>query len=220
MATSSHTRAFQAYNSQTYKNHPATRNTPITTTAEPLVFGRIPYASIKTTIETISSSSTSPNSVVKPVAMIQKRHSSAASLGHLLSRPKSSQMTALATRRQNLWMSIAKNAQINSAQSSPIPIQQTSLMRKKLLRFLLVFSYLLSISLFAIALATFYGFFWSGYDTTQTATTGSNVIPTFGIVSLTKNSTLIGFDFSLEDVSQKKSIRREKAISSFWFYRM
>jgi len=211
MATSSHSRAFQAYNSQTYKNHPTTKNTPIITTAEPLVFGRIPYASIKTTIETISSS-TPPNSIVKPIPMIQKRHSSTGSLGHLLSRPKSSQMTALATKRQNLWMSIAKNTQVNSAQSTPIAIQQTSLMRKKLLRLLLVFSYLISISLFAIALTTFYGFFWSGYDTTQTATTESNVIPTFGIVSLTKNSTLIDLNFSLEDVSSKKSIRRKNTL--------
>jgi hypothetical protein len=200
MATSSQNRAFQAYNSRDFKNHPAIRQNPISPSKEPLVFGRIPYSSIKTTIEAAPSiqPSPNPNSILKPIPITPKRRGSVTSIGRLLVRRKSLQMTALASQRQSLWMSIAKNAQVNNTQSSPLPFplqqQHTSLLRKKLLRLLLVFSYLLSISLFAIALATFYWFFWSGYSTTQTATQIPNVL-------LTTNSSVIHIDFSIEDVS-------------------
>jgi hypothetical protein len=198
MATSSHNRAFQAYNSHSFKNRPAIKSSPITPIKEPLVFGRIPYSSIKTTVEPVSTTQSSPcpNSILKPVPLTSKRRASITSIGHLLPRRKSLQMTALASQRQSLWMNIAKNAQANNTQQSSFPLreQQTSLLRKKLLRLLLVFSYLLSISLFAIGLATFYGFFWSGYGSTQTATEIPNVL-------LTSNLSMIDIDFSLEDVS-------------------
>jgi hypothetical protein len=198
MATSSHNRAFQAYNSHSFKNHPAVKSSPITPTKEPLVFGRIPYSSLKKPVELASTTQSfpCPNTIVKPVPLIPKRRASITSIGHLLPRRKSLQMTALASQRQSLWMNIAKNAQANNTQSSPFPLrqQQTSLLRKKLLRLLLVFSYLLSISLFAIALATFYGFFWSGYGSTQTPTEIPNVL-------FTSNLSMIDIDFSLDDVS-------------------
>lgn len=199
MATSSHNRAFQAYNSHNFKNLPTVKPNPISTTKEPLVFGRIPYASIKPTNETTSSTplSPNPNSIVKPIPLAPKRRGSVSSIGHLLPRRKSLQMTALASQRQSLWISIAKNAQTNNSQASSFPFrqqQQTSLLRKKLLRLLLVFSYLLSISLFAIALATFYGFFWSGYSPKQTITESSNV-------QLTPNSSILNTDLSFDDVS-------------------
>jgi len=200
MATSSHNRAFQAYNSHNFKNHPAIKPSPISTIKEPLVFGRIRYSSVKTTTQTGSSmpSSPNPNTTVKLNPLAPKRRASMSSIGHILPRRKSLQMTALASQRQSLWMNIAKNAQTDNTQpsSSPFPFlqQRTSLIRKKLLRLLLVFSYLLSISLFAIALATFYGFFWSGYTTTQTVTEIPNVL-------LTSNSSFIDLKFSLEDVS-------------------
>ncbi len=203
MAASSHNRAFQAYNSHHFPNRPALKTSSAVTTKESLVFGRIPYSSIKTTIETASSTPTSPspNSVVKPTPLTPKRRASINSIGHFLPRRKSLQMTALASQRQSLWMNIAKNAQTTATtQSSPLPSrqQQTSLLRRKLLRLLLVFSYLLSISLFAIALATFYGFFWSGYSTTQTVTDVPAVLST-------PNTSIIDIDFSLEEVSSNKS---------------
>lgn len=211
MATSSNNRAFQAYNSHNFKNHPSIKSNPISTVKEPLVFGRIPYSSIKPTIETSTStpSSPNPNNVVKPIPLTPKRRSSVTSLGNILPRRKSLQMTALASQRQSLWMSIAKNAaQTNTTnQTSSFPLRsqpQSSLLRKKFLRLLLVFSYLLSISLFAIALATFYGFFWSGYSTTQTPTEISNVL-------LTTNTSIRNIDLSVEEVSLiTKKVRRAK----------
>jgi hypothetical protein len=193
MATPSHNRAFQIYNSQNFQNRPAVKKSTILTDGEPSVFGRIPYSSIKTTVGTASSltSTPSPNSIVKPIPIVGKRCSSISSLGHLLPCRKSLQMTALASQRQSLWISIAKNAQANNTQTTPLPSlqqQQTSLTRKKLLRLLLVFSYLLSISLFAIALATFYGFFWSGYSTVQMSYDEATVSST---LALTLNSTVI-----------------------------
>jgi hypothetical protein len=149
-------------------------------------------------------------SIIKAAAaapLSPKRRVSTASVGQLLPNRRSLQMTALATKRQNLWMNIAKNAQGNNIQSSSIPMrqqtQQSNLLRKKLLRLLLVFSYLLSISLFAIALATFYGFFWSGYSTSQTATPMSPMeITIVSSASLTKNSTLFDIGFPLDETSR------------------
>jgi hypothetical protein len=195
MATSSHNRAFQAYNSRHFQNHPTIKTSPILNTKEPLVFGRIPYSAMKTATETVLSTPNS-NNILKPIPLIPKRRASINSIGHLLPRRKSLQMTALASQRQSLWMNIAKNAQANSPQLSPFPLreQQTNLLRKKFLRLLLVVSYLLSISLFAIALATFYGFFWAGYSKTETVTEIPNVF-------LTSNSSIINIDFAIEDVS-------------------
>jgi hypothetical protein len=200
MAHSSHNRAFQAYNSHHFKNNPTPiKANPILPTKEPLVFGRIPYSSIKPTIGTASSTPSSPrsNSIHKPIALIPKRRASISHMGHFLPRRKSLQITALASQRQSLWMNIAKNAQTTNTQPSPFLLgqQQTNLVRKKFLRLLLVFSYLLSISLFGVALATFYGFFWSGYGTKEINTDIPNIF-------LTLNSSIIGTDISLEDVSE------------------
>jgi hypothetical protein len=196
MATSSQNRAFQAYNSHSFKNRPAIKKPQIATIGEPLVFGRVPYSSIKPTIETISAPPASPgvNKIVKPIPVPPKRRSSTASIGNLLPPRKSLQMTALASQRQTLWISIAKNAQANTQSSSlPLRQEQPNLLRKKILRLLLVFSYLLSISLFAIALATFYGFFWSGSSITQTLNIGTTISST--------NATFISIDSSFENVS-------------------
>ena len=196
MATPSQNRAFQAYNSHHFKNNPAIKTSPTTTGKEPLIFGRIPYSSIKTTVDAISSTPSSPNptSIIKSIPLIPKRRASTSSLSHFLPRRKSLQITALASQRQGLWMNIAKNAQANSTSPSPFPLrQQTNLLRKKLLRLLLVFSYLLSISLFGVALATFYGFFWSGYGPTASVTEIPNL--------LTPSNSSIVIDLPHEDVS-------------------
>ena len=198
MATPSKNRAFQAYNSHQFPNNPPAKTSPILTMKEPLIFGRIPYSTIRTTVDTTSSTPPSPNltGVVKPIALTPKRRASVSSIGHFLPRRKSLQITALASQRQSLWMNIAKNAQANTTQLSPFPLrqQQPNLLRKKLLRLLLVFSYLLSISLFGVALATFYGFFWSGYSPAKIGTE----IPTLLVPT---NSTIIDVDFAVKDVS-------------------
>lgn len=116
-----------------------------------------------------------------PTSPSAKRHSSTISLGTIFPRRKSLQTTAIATRRQSLWMNIAKNAPATHdtpAAMLPLGRAQSSLIRKKILRLLLVFSYLLSISLLAIALATFYGFFWSGYSTPHSTTTPDTRVTT------------------------------------------
>lgn len=207
MATPTRNRAFQAYNNYTFNNHPSLKKTPITTTAgEPLVFGHIPYSSIKTTVDKNPPTPPSPspsNNLIKYAPVASKRRASTTSLSYFLPRRKSLQMTALASQRQSLWMSIAKNSQINDTPVTPLPVQQqTNLMRKKILRLLLVVSYLLSISLFAIALATFYGFFWTGYNSTQTPAHGSNVGSTISsIIPFKSNSTLLDIGLSLDDAS-------------------
>ena len=199
MANSSHNRAFHAYNSDNYENRPPIKqSSPVPSSAEPLIFARIPSTLTKIKSDSISSvkHSATPRSISmhKPIPSIQKRRLSTASLGPLLPSRKGLPMTALATKRQNLWMSIAKNAPANNTEtpltSIAQPTQHQSLLRKKILRLLLVFSYLVSISLFAIALATFYGFFWSGYSTssTEAIATSTSIIYT----DITKsNSTLI-----------------------------
>jgi len=156
-----------------------------------------------------TSSSTSP-----PIGILKtpsKRRSSTISLSNLFAQRKSLQTTALATRRQSLWMDISKNPMANeltttttttvaaatAAAALPpsycLENDYTRLIRKKILRFLLVFSYLISISLLAIALATFYGFFWSGYSPTST-TSNPKILdfkPTVrSLLSLTTNSSL------------------------------
>lgn len=205
MATPSKNRAFQAYNSHQFPNNSPIKTSPIATFKEPLIFGRIPYSTIRTTVDTTSSTPPSPNltTLVKPTALTPKRRASVSSIGHFLPRRKSLQTTALASQRQSLWMNIAKNAQTNNTQLSPFPLRQhqPNLLRKKLLRLLLVFSYLLSISLFGVALATFYGFFWSGYSPSKT---GADV-PTLHIPT---NSSIIGMNLVVDDVSftQKKNM--------------
>ncbi|CAF0776238.1 unnamed protein product [Rotaria sp. Silwood1] len=203
METSRHNRAFLAYNNHNFKNHPSIKQTPIPTTGESSVFDHISYSSIKTNTEKVSSQPPSPNpkNIIKPIAVPAKRPSSITSIVHLLPRRKSLQITALASQRQSLWMNIAKNAQTDNThvQQYPLRQQQTNLMRKKLLRLVLVFSYLLSISLFAIALATFYGVFWTGYSTTQTTTTTH-----MSTVLLKSNSSFIDIGSSLKDVSLNK----------------
>ena len=145
------------------KNSPAANE-------ELLLFGRIPYAAIRPQSPNLKLSA-SPSVIKKrTVSITTKRRASSVSLNHLLSRRKSLQTTALAVRRQSLWMNLSKNAPVVENQT-PLPSCQqdpSNLTRKKLLRLCLVFSYLFSISLFAIALATFYGFFWSGSHPTTT----------------------------------------------------
>lgn len=198
MATPSKNRAFQAYNSHQFPNNSPNKTSPITSFKEPLIFGRIPYSTIRTTVDTTSSTPPSPNlnSLVKPVPLTPKRRASVSSIGHFLPRRKSLQTTALASQRQSLWMNIAKNAQTSNTQLSPFPLrqQQPNLLRKKLLRLLLVFSYLLSISLFGVALATFYGFFWSGYSPAKIGTE----IP---ILLFPTNSSIIDITLAVDDVS-------------------
>ena len=198
MATPSKNRAFQAYNSHQFPNKSPIKTSPIASCKEPLIFGRIPYSTIRTTVDTTSSTPPSPNlnNVVKPVPLTPKRRASVSSIGHFLPRRKSLQTTALASQRQSLWMNIAKNAQTNNTQLSPFPIRQKqpNLLRKKLLRLLLVFSYLLSISLFGVALATFYGFFWAGYSPTKIGTE----IPT---LLFPTNSSIIDITLTVDDVS-------------------
>jgi len=206
MTTSSQSRGFQAYSSY----NPKTCSTsikkviPLTPIDESVFFGRIPYSSIRKKTGTIPSLPSPPGGIVKPTSMAQKRRSSTISLTNMLPRRKSLQTTALATRRQSLWMSIAKNGpSTNDVQTPVLPlrIEHTSLMRKKFLRLLLVFSYLLSISLFAIALATFYGFFWSGYSTTETTTILDVRETVQSLVSLTLNSTFVDSDAEIEQVT-------------------
>ncbi|CAF0739690.1 unnamed protein product [Rotaria sordida] len=205
METSRYNRAFLAYNNHNFKNRPSLKKISKATTEESPVLDHIPYSSIKTTIEKVSSPPPSPSlsNIVTPIPIPANRPSSITSLVHLLPRRKSLQTTALASKRQSLWMSIAKNSPTNNTNLPQFPLRQpTNLMRKKFLRLLLVFSYLLSISLFAIALATFYGFFWSGYSTTQTTNYVSNVESTVSsIVPLKSNSTFIDIDLSFTDAS-------------------
>lgn len=223
--------AFQNYNSQHYQNRPASKKpSPLSLPSEPLVFGRIPYSSIKRTDETspripppptspiflsMSPRSPSKDSGNGTTPWTSKRRLSTASLGNLLPSRKGSPMTALAAKRQNLWMSIAKNPEAQNSELTSIPLQREteppSLLRKKILRLLLVFSYLLSISLFAIALATFYGFFWSGYDT-NVAQTSTTIF-----VSSTANSTVIDIGDSLDTVSVLSSLHMRLTTFSLFF---
>lgn len=197
-------RSFQAYNSINSKPPICSmkKTVPIASVDESLAFGRIPYSSIRTKTGTVPSS---PVGIIKPTSMTSKRRSSTISLSNLLPRRKSLQTTALATRRQSLWMNIARNAPPTNddTQSSILPLRQehTNLMRKKILRLLLVFSYLLSISLLAIALATFYGFFWSGYGTPQQTNVFDVKTTVRSLVSLTSNSTFVDSKSEIEQVT-------------------
>ncbi|CAF2725242.1 unnamed protein product [Rotaria sp. Silwood2] len=209
MDNSSQSRGFQAYNSSNSKTcPPSTRLKSIKSIDESLVFGRIPYSSIRTSSGTVPSLPPSPDGIIKPTPMSPKRRSSTVLLSNLLPRRKSLQTTAIATRRQSLWMSIAKNdSSANDFQLSLLPLRQehNSLMRKKLLRLLLVFSYLISISLLAIALATFYGFFWTGYSTSKTTTISDLTATVRSLVSLTSNSTFVDYETEIEDSLLMKS---------------
>ncbi|CAF3712827.1 unnamed protein product [Rotaria sp. Silwood1] len=202
MANLSQSRGFQVYNNNNSKTHPpSARLKSIKSIDEPVVFGRIPYSSIRKSPGTVP---TSPDGIIKASRMSPKRRSSTVLLSNLLPRRKSLQTTAIATRRQSLWMSIAKtDSSTNDFQPSLLPLRQqhTSLLRKKILRLLLVFSYLISISLLAIALATFYGFFWSGYSTSKTATISDLPATVRSLVSLTSNSTYVDYETEIEDVS-------------------
>ncbi|CAF3093313.1 unnamed protein product [Rotaria socialis] len=198
MANPLQLRTSQEYNSTNSK----IRLPPITLKLndESSGFVRIPYSSMGTSQGTIQSLSSSFDGKMKTTSMSAKRRSSAIILNSLLSRRKSLQTTALATRRQSLWMSIAKNVSLsNDFQISPLPLPQgDNLIRKKVLRLLLVFSYLISISLLAIALATFYGFFWSGYSQSQTITITATVE---SLISLISNSTFVNYEAEIEDVT-------------------
>lgn len=107
----------------------------------------------------------------------EKRKRSSIHLIQLFPRRKSLQTTAIAIRRQSLWMNLAKTPSTNPEDlypnaNSSFPLDETNdFIRKKILRFLLVFSYLISISLLAIALATFYGFFYSTTDLNSISST-------------------------------------------------
>lgn len=118
----------------------------------------------------------------------KERRRSSLRLIYLLSRRKSLQTTTMAIRRQSLWMNLSMNHQSFHHFQSTIPIKNQSLsssssslssinlLRKKIFRLFLVFSYLISISLLAIGLATFYGLFWSGYTQTSLSITNSSFI--------------------------------------------
>lgn len=194
-------RSFQPYN-----NYPTPlslsikKPTTLIPIDESLAFSRIPYSSIRISTETVPSP---PDGILTSIPMVPKRRSSTLSLSNIFPRRKSLQTTALATRRQSLWMNIAKNAPVtNDVQSSILPLRQeySSLMRKKFLRLLLVISYLLSISLFAIALATFYGFFWAGYSTTEETNALHVKASARSLISLTSNSTFVDRQSEIEDV--------------------
>jgi len=201
MATSTQSRTFQAFNNRNYQARLSSiKKSPRTSNDEPVVFGRIPYSVIRTSVEAAPSTPGSPR---KSTSEAKKRSSSTISLGNLLPRRKSLQTTALAARRQSLWMNIAKNAPpTNDVRPSILLLRQehSSLMRKKFLRILLVFSYLLSISLLAIALTTFYGFFWSGYTTPQTTSVSDVKVTVRSLISLTSNSTFVDHGSKIEDV--------------------
>ena len=182
--------AFQLY----HKPRPILKTTPTLSIDESCVYDRIPCSSVRIN---------SPSTILKSMSIPSKRRSSAMSLTGLFPRRKSLQTTALTTRRQSLWMSIAKNPSISDdVQTAILPLQPepSSLIRKKILRILLVISYLISISLFAIALATFYGFFWSGYSRIETSTVLNVRTSVRSLISLTSNST----------VSQKDDVIREE----------
>jgi hypothetical protein len=200
MTTLSQPRGFQPYNNN--KTRPSVsikKSIPMSPIDESLVFGRIPYSSIRINSETVPSST---DGVIKSTPMNPKRRSSTLSLSNLLPRRKSLQTTVLASRRQSLWMNIAKNAPAtDNVQPSILPLGQehSNLMRKKILRLLLVFSYLLSISLFAIALATFYGFFWSGYSKPETTNALYVKTSVRSLISLTTNSTFVDPQSEIKD---------------------
>lgn len=188
--TSTTTGAFQAY----YKPRPILKTNPTVSIDESCVYDRIPYSSVRVN---------SPSAVYKPISMPPKRRSSVMSLSNIFPPRKSLQTTALATRRQSLWMSIAKNPSISDeVETSILPLQPepSNLIRKKLLRLLLVMSYLISISLFAIALATFYGFFWSGYSQIETTTVLNRRTSVRSFISLTSNSTVVHRDSQKDGV--------------------
>ena len=201
--TSSPPRNFQAYNSyQVPLPSAIKKTTPITSIDDSVVFGRVPYSSIRISTRAVPSPS---DGILKRTSISQKRRSSTISLSNLLPRRKSLQTTALATRRQSLWMNIAKNpSTTDSVQPTVIPLglDHSSLTRKKILRLLLVFSYLLSISLFAIGLATFYGFFWSGYSTSETTNVFNVKTSVQSLISLTTNSTIVQSQLEIENVIQ------------------
>ena len=151
-----------SYRPVSLKSYPRTPNN------ESMSVGRVPFSVIR---NSSMPAPTSSSGIIKPIPITEKRQSSIISLGSIFPRRKSLQTTALATRRQSLWINLSKNA---ASSTSPPPLllplaqDHSSLLRKKILRLLLVFSYLLSISIFGIALATFYGLFWSGYSSPQT----------------------------------------------------
>jgi hypothetical protein len=200
MTTVSQPRAFQPYNN--YKTSPIIPiKKPVTMLPidESLAFSQIPYTSIRINTKPVPSS---PDGVLKSTPIGQKRRSSTMSLGTLFAQRKSLQTTAIATRRQSLWMNISKNpSTTDEIQPSLLPLRQdhSSLMRKKFLRLLLVFSYLLSISLFAIALATFYGFFWTGYSRSKTSNESHNETSVRSLISLTTNSTYVDSHSEIKD---------------------
>lgn len=189
--TTTTTGAFQVYN----KPRSILKTNPSSSIDETSLLDRMPYSSTR-----INHPS---DGILKQTSVTPKRRSSAISLSSILPHRKSLQTTALATRRQSLWMSIAKNPSItDDIQISILPLQPepSRLIRKKILRILLVISYLISISLFAVALATFYGFFWSGYSRIETSTVLSVRTSVRSLMSLTPNSTVIHLDSPKEDV--------------------
>ncbi|CAF1156352.1 unnamed protein product [Adineta ricciae] len=168
MATSTHVRGIQAIHVRDPSYRPVSlKSYPRALNNESMSTGRVPFSAIR---NSSMPAPTSSSGIIKPIPITEKRQSSIISLGSILPRRKSLQTTALATRRQSLWMNLSKNP-TSSTNPPPLlfPLAQdhSSLLRKKILRLLLVFSYLLSISIFGIALATFYGLFWSGYSSSQ-----------------------------------------------------
>ena len=200
MTAVSQPRAFQPYNN--YKTSPIIpikKLTAMSPIDESSALGQIPFSPIRVNAKPTPSS---PDGTIKSTPMGQKRRSSVMSLGTLFPQRKSLQTTALATRRQSLWMNISKNPSTTSeTQPSLLPLRQdhSSLMRKKILRLLLVFSYLLSISLFAIALATFYGFFWTGYSKAEPANALNVKTSVRSLISLATNSTFVDTHSEIED---------------------
>ena len=202
MSTSSHTRALRTLNTHASPSRPVSLKTlPKAAKHEPTVFGRIPLSAIR---NSTAVTSTSPGGTGKCAPTSVQRHSSTISLGNIFPRRKSLQTTAIASRRQSLWMNIARNASAtNDVQPMPLPLRNahSSLMRKKILRLLLVFSYLLSISLLAIALATFYGFFWAGYGTPPSTSVPDVRVTTRSMDSALPNGTMVDPNPEIEFVS-------------------
>ena len=189
--TTTTTGAFQVYN----KPRSILKYNPSSSIDESSLLDRMPYSFSRINLPS--------DGILKQTSVAPKRRSSAISLSSILPRRKSLQTTALASRRQSLWMNIAKNPSItDDIQTSVLPLQPQpySLIRKKILRVLLVISYLISISLFAVALATFYGFFWSGYSRVETSTVLSVRTSVRSLISLTSNSTVVHLDSQKEDV--------------------
>ncbi|CAF0741556.1 unnamed protein product [Didymodactylos carnosus] len=114
-----------------------------------VAFGKIPLASI------LATQKREVNNSMKHEPLLQKPT--------IITRTNSNNSTTNSRKNSALLSSKGKSLWMKTAEPLILSRTRRSELKKKLLRLLLVFSYLLSISLFAIALATFYGFFWTAH---------------------------------------------------------